>query len=282
MEEKNMSAQLEDDELLIEEELDEEEIDEELDEDPDEEDSDDEAEYDFNDEEDDEDPDEDGEEEGEEPAEDTDPVKEEPDKTDEVPTEEQAEPAAEQTEPTEKEKGMRETMAKLLDRLGYHGTYEEAMAAYEADEAKRAEEKSAEEKPAEKTPAKATTVDYAKMASNSLRDINAAFGTSYTDFSQFDDLHRFAELMVGGATALEAYRATQKRFRTPTTEPVADSDPVGKPSKDHLKILPKAGAGETGTSHSDRQALAALRELYPERSVKDLKKTLERVKRARA
>lgn len=281
MEEKNMSAQLEDDELLIEEELDEEEIDGDLDEDPEEEEPDDEAEYDFNDE--DEDPD-DSDEDGEavEPTENTEPDEETSDKTDEPPAEEKAEPAAEQTEPTEKEREMQATMAKLLDRLGYHGTYEEAMAAYEADEAKKAEEKPAEETPAKEMPAKDTSVNYAEMASNSLRDINAAFGTSYTDFSQFDDLHRFAELMMGGATALEAYRATQKQFRSPTAESIADSDPVGKPSKDHLKTLPKAGAGETGASHSDRQALAALRELYPERSVKDLKKTLDRVKRARA
>lgn len=276
MEEKNMSAQLEDDEVLVEEELDEEEIDEAFDEDPDEEELDDEAEYDFNDEDEDtDDSDEDGE--AVESTENTEPDEEASDKTDEPTAEEKTESTAEQTEPTEKEREMQETMAKLLDRLGYHGTYEEAMAAYEADEAKRAEEK-----PAEDTPAKDTSVNYAEMASNSLRDINAAFGTSYTDFSQFDDLHRFAELMMGGATALEAYRATQKQFRSPPAEAIADSDPVGKPSKDHLKTLPKAGAGETGVSHSDRQALAALRELYPERSVKDLKKTLDRVKRARA
>lgn len=270
MEEKNTSAQLEDDELLIEDDLDDEEVEDEDALDDEEDLVDDEEEYDFNEDDDDED---DAKASEGETADETESTVGNEDSETETEFEDQT--AGDATTETE----MREKMSKLLNKLGYHGTFEEAMAAYEADEAQKANDA---EEATEKEDASAISVNYTEMAENSLRDINAAFGTDYKDFSKFDNLQRFAALIMGGATAIEAYRATQKQFATNPTAVKEEETPVGKPSKDHLKALPAAGSGETGASYADRQALASLRELYPERSVKDLRKTLERVKRARA
>lgn len=268
MEENNINTQVEEDELSVEsnEVLDDEELDDETEED----------EYNFNDEE-------EPEEVPEDPSvDDADDEEEETDDADEAGEAGSADAAdvpedgadSEQTAP-EQSDAMRATMVKLLDRLGYHGTFEEAMAAYEADEAQKAaqaaEETNVEDKPA----------DYAEMAARSLRDINAAFGTAYTDFTQFDDLYRFAELMQGGATAVEAFRATQKAI-PPSAEQEEMSTVPGKPSKDHLKALPTSGTSSDGLSFADRQTLRELQELYPNHSKKDLLKTLNRVKRARA
>lgn len=266
MEEKNISAQFEDDELLIEEDLEEDLEEEEQDDEADL--VEDEEEYDFNDEEDIDDED------TEEDTADSENAEENTEE-EELPAEEQAEEKP--ADATNENGEMRATMVKLLNKLGYHGTYEEAMAAYEADEAQKVNEGTEQEEPE-----KPKTVNYTEMAETSLRDINAAFGTEYTDFSKFDNLPRFATLVMGGATAIEAYRATQKQFVSNPTEEKDEEQIVGKPSKGHLKALPAAGAGEGGASYADRQALASLKELYPERSTKDLRKMLDRVKRARA
>ena len=163
---------------------------------------------------------------------------------------------------------MREKMQELLSNLGYTGTFEEAMAAYEDDKAKQAAGVPAE------------PVDYQEMARNDLRDINAAFGLSYSDFSDFDDLQRFASLRTSGATALEAFRATQKRFLEPSATATQTNPAVSvpKPSKDHLKGLPHAGKGESGNGGPPKEEIRALREVYPEISAKELVKVLNRVK----
>ena len=275
MEEKNTSAHLEDDELLIEEGLEDEDgtetdgIDD-LDDESDLVDGDDE--YDFNDEDDEYDDEYDSDDEDDSETDTSDETTEAAD--DETPV---TSGDDEETTDTAQDE-LKAKMSKLLNKLGYHGAYDEAMAAYEADEQKGNE---TTESPAteESTP---KPVNYAEIAETSLRDINAAFGTEHTDFSKFDNLPRFAALVMGGATAIEAYRATQKQFVSNQTEVNDEEQTVGKPSKGHLKALPAAGAGEGGTSYADRQALASLRELYPERSIKDLRKTLDRVKRARA
>lgn len=173
--------------------------------------------------------------------------------------------AADTNDPT------REKMQELLSALGYTGTFEEAMAAYEADKGARTEG-------AEAT---AQKVDYNEMARNDLRDINAAFGLDFADFSGFDDLKRFAELRTSGATALEAFRATQKQFHAQDGTKVASEPTVSKPSKDHLKSLPHSGGGETGKGGPSQEEIRSLREVYPELSKKELGKMLDRVKRRR-
>lgn len=248
----NKSAQLDEDELMIEEtEEDESEVFDEEDE---------ADEYDFNDEE-------DYFDEEDEPEASSD--EEEP----------EAEAGAEETEETTEETGaattpeqddedskLRRLNEDLLARLGYHGTYEEALAAYLAD----TEGQAPEALPGAKEP---SAVDYHEVATNALKEINEKFGLSLTDFSSFRNVDRFALLIASGATAEEAYRATQD---------VAAAPAVSKPSRDHLTKLPQAGAGGSVLTGDDRKALAALRELYPERSLKDLRKTLDRVRRARA
>ena len=165
----------------------------------------------------------------------------------------------------------REKMQELLGNLGYTGTFEEAMAAYEADKGNHAQ--------GQNVPAQ--SVDYNEMARNDLRDINAAFGLAYEDFSTFDDLRRFAELRTSGATALEAFRATQKQFQAKDGTNGISEPTVSKPSKDHLKSLPHSSGGETGKSGPSQEEIRALREVYPELSKKELGKVLNRVKHRR-
>lgn len=180
----------------------------------------------------------------------------------------------------------RAIMDNMLHRLGYKGTYEEKMAAYEADAAKSAAEASKQAESTEKAEGAAgEAVDYRAMAEKDLRDINAAFGTQYTDFGSFDDVARFAQLRVGGATALEAFRATQKRFTEPESkaEETEAAQPLAKPSKAHIKPLPTGGnsGGGSELSVEDKRTLAQLRGLYPELSQKELMKNLRRVKKVR-
>ena len=169
-------------------------------------------------------------------------------------------PATEQ-KPDTSQDDTRTMMADMLDRLGYKGSYEEKMAAYRADAS-----------------VKSADVDYRSMAEQDLRDINAAFGLQLQDFSDFDNLTRFAELRVSGSTALEAFRATQKSLGADTGE-----EAVSKPSKDHISPLPtgRSGGGRGELSQEDKQTLMQLRSLYPELSRKELRKSLNRVKRGR-
>ena len=255
---------LDTEEDLVEEDLEEEDLDED--------------EYDFNDEED----DLDGEDVGSDEEDDDDDIDEgsdedvDEDDVDGVDEDDEETPAAEEdSEGGDRESGTadtkdptREKMQELLSALGYTGTFEEAMAAYEADKGARTD---GAEAPRE-------NVDYNAMARNDLRDINAAFGLDYADFSSFDDLKRFAELRTGGATALEAFRATQKQFQAQDGANGASEPTVSKPSKDHLKSLPHSGGGESGKSGPSQEEIRALREVYPELSKKELGKVLDRVK----
>lgn len=260
--EENINSEMLDDELLVEtEEEDEEDTDintEELDED-----NFDEEEYDFNDEDDEElllDEEDDEDESGEE----SESEEEEAEKSEDKP-EENSEEKSEEKPAAEVDEN-RAMMEDMLTRLGYEGTYEEKMAAYRADSANA--DKKSEDAP----------VDYHAMAEADLRDINAAFGTNFEDFSGFDDVARFASLRFGGATALEAFRATQKSVNAHAEEPT-----VSKPSKDHIVPLP-TGSAEGGAgklSAEDRHTLSQLHGLYPELSKKDLMKSLNRVKKTR-
>lgn len=257
---------LDTEEELMEEDLEEEDLDED--------------EYDFNDEDDpdEEDVDPDEEDAGGEVDEDVD--EDDEDDVDGVDEDDEETPAAEdegsdgvvqKPDAADAQDPTREKMQELLSALGYTGPLEEAMAAYEADKGARAEGAA--------TPAQ--SVDYNEMARNDLRDINAAFGLDYADFSSFDDLKRFAELRTSGATALEAFRATQKQFQTQDGAKGASEPTVSKPSKDHLKSLPHSGGGESGKSGPSQDEIRALREVYPELSKKELGKVLDRVKRRR-
>lgn len=261
MEDNNNSVQLDDEDVMVEQE-------EEL-EDAEDSEDDFEEEYNWNDEdEDDSDVPENDEAEDDEPS-------EEDSKNEDPPQ------AAVEDKPAEdggEQDQLRGKMMSLLDRLGYHGTYEEAMAAFEADEAKRAEQKQAEA-PEE---ASAPAIDYLDVVARDLRDINAAFGTQFRDYSGFDDLERFATLRAGGATALEAFRATQRQFAVSGAVAAPETPAVPKPSIDHIAPIPRASAaGASDMTAEDRETLAGLRELYPELSKKELAKTLHRVKKAR-
>ena len=265
--EENINSEMLDDELLVEtEEEDEEDTDintEELDED-----NFDEEEYDFNDEDDEElliDDENDEDEESTQEAEESEESEEKPEEKPEEKTEEKTEEKPEEKPAAEADE-TRAVMEDMLTRLGYEGTYEEKMAAYRADSANA--DKKSEDAP----------VDYHAMAEADLRDINAAFGTNFEDFSGFDDIARFASLRVRGATALEAFRATQKSVNANAEEPT-----VSKPSKDHIVPLP-TGSAEGGAgklSAEDRHTLSQLHGLYPELSKKDLMKSLNRVKKTR-
>ena len=171
----------------------------------------------------------------------------------------------------------------MLRKLGYNGTVEEMMTAYEADEnrAKEAEAQPTEEpeKPAEGTEA---PVDYRAMAERALRDINAAFGTGYTDFSMLDDPVRFATLQMNGATALEAFRATQKSFAAVASraEPQVEEVALKPPSRNHLKTLPRGGVAGGRENGPTKAEIASLKEMYPEKSTKEIAQLLSRVKRS--
>lgn len=190
--------------------------------------------------------------------------------------EEDSEGDEEPKKPDEISERARTMMADMLDRLGYQGTYEEKLAAYEADAAGTKAEKTEDAAPPtdEKTEA---PVDYKAMAEKDLRDINAAFGTQFSDFSGFRDVERFAFLRTHGATALEAYRATQE----PMAEAKGDGKALSKPSISHIQPLPRGGQEGSSLSSEDKRILAQLRELYPELSTKELKKKLDKVRRNR-
>lgn len=270
MEENKNSEQL-DDELLV-EEPEEEASEEDTDDDFDEE------EYDFNDEDDDlipEDEDEDSEDEDSD-EEEAPEVEEKADeeKSEAKPEEKSEEKPEEKPQKNEVDEQTRAMMDDMLDRLGFKGTYEEKLAAYEAEKAEKAAEKATEKTSEE-------AVDYHAMAEADLRDINAAFGTNYKDFSAFDDLNRFAALRVKGATALEAFRATQKNAGGAPSQESEES--VTKPSKEHIAPLPvgMGGGGSRELSAADKQTIAQLKSLYPDLSRKDLMKSLNRIKKSR-
>jgi hypothetical protein len=266
MEENKNSEQL-DDELLV-EEPEEEASEEDTDDDFDEE------EYDFNDEDDDlipEDEDEDSEDEDSDEEEAPEVEEKADEEKSEAKPEEKSEEKPQKNEVDEQTRAM---MDDMLDRLGFKGTYEEKLAAYEAEKAEKAAEKATEKTSEE-------TVDYHAMAEADLRDINAAFGTNYKDFSAFDDLNRFAALRVKGATALEAFRATQKNAGGAPSQESEES--VTKPSKEHIAPLPvgTGGGGSRELSAADKQTIAQLKSLYPDLSRKDLMKSLNRIKKSR-
>lgn len=202
----------------------------------------------------------------------------------EEPAEENSEASVETTDKTASElQRATAVMEKMLRKLGYNGTVEEMMAAYEADE-NRAKETEAQptEEPEKPVDGAEAPVDYRAMAERALRDINAAFGTGYTDFSMLDDPVRFATLQMNGATALEAFRATQKSFAAvgSGTEPQVEAVALKPPSRDHLKTLPRGGAAGGRENGPTKAEIASLKEMYPEKSAKEIAQLLSRVKRS--
>lgn len=53
---------------------------------------------------------------------------------------------------------------------------------------------------------------YEEMTKTALAEINCAFGLDLEDLTEIENEERFAELMLSGVPAAEAYRRTQTRF----------------------------------------------------------------------
>lgn len=170
-------------------------------------------------------------------------------------------------------KADKEFELKLLNELGYNGNYEEARAAYEAEKAGATAETS---NTTQKT-------DYNALAEQMLKEINAEYGLELKDFSQFEDIEKFAELSLDDSYgAVKAFAATNHKLVIEGARNKAKQELLGKlkpASKDHLGGLPKAKGGATvsdGTRISKKE-YNEIKALYPNMTKAEIFKVARRV-----
>lgn len=173
----------------------------------------------------------------------------------------------------------KERELKLLHKLGYKGTYEEASAAFEREQSENKGEDTdkGEDKPEEK-PAESNVPDYEAMAKQMLEDINKEYGLNLTDFSKFEDLETFADLSrderVG---AVKAFAATNPKMMEEIARKAAISK-LGKPQR-NVQTLPKSDGGKGGVKGQTVSAkqIAEYQALFPGMSRSGIIKLLNRV-----
>ena len=258
---------MEKDENLYEEELDIEVMD-----DDDSEDEEEIEEYNFNDEEeDDEDEGSDGEVEDEPEAEEKDSSDAEAETTEKEEHSAEEKPEAESAELT----AIKERELELLHRLGYQGTYEEAVAAFEKDRGENKADAGSGEGEKSATP---PAPDYEAMAKQMLVEINKEYGLELTDYSKFEDLKTFAELSCNeNVGAVKAFAATNPKMMEEIARKAAISK-LGKPQR-NVQTLPKSDGGKGGVKGQTVSAkkVAEYQALFPEKSRSDIVKLLNRV-----
>ena len=186
------------------------------------------------------------------------------------------EPDASEDDKSEGLKNDKEFELKLLNDLGYKGSYEEARAAYEAEKSKAEGEVDG--------PAVQQT-DYNELAKKMLDEINTEYGLELKDYSQFEDIEKFAELSLDDSYgAVKAFAATNHKLVIEGARNKAKQELLGKlkpPSKDHLKGLPKA-EGSAATSEQTRvskREYDEIKSFYPNMSKSEILKVARRVQK---
>lgn len=207
---------------------------------------------------------------------------EEPDATEEAETDDgevDEETASGEAKPDGKLTPEQERELALLHRLGYEGSYEEAVAAYENEQKKPAEGESTgtEEKPAE-----APAVDYEAMAKQMLADINKEYGLELKDYSEFEDLATFAELSRDEKVGpIKAFAATNPKLMAS----VAMKEAMSKLSKPKRSVptLPKSEGGKGGVARGEAvssRKIAEYKAMFPHMSRNDIIKLINRGNRS--
>lgn len=180
-------------------------------------------------------------------------------------------PEAESTELT----AIKERELELLHRLGYQGTYEEAVAAFEKDRGENKADASSGEGEKSETPA---APDYEAMAKQMLEDINKEYGLELTDYSKFEDLKTFAELSCNeNVGAVKAFAATNPKMMEEIARKAAISK-LSKPQR-NVQALPKSDGGKGGMKGQmiSAKKVAEYQAMFPEKSRSEIVKLLNRV-----
>ena len=172
---------------------------------------------------------------------------------------------------------------KLLNDMGYSGTYEEAKAAYEAERGNKGNP--SPEAPPEGNPEGSSdggnaAPDYDAMAKQMLDSINAEFGLELKSFAEIDDLSTFADLAVNSKVgAIKAFRATNHRLIEQAAKKSAITN-LSKPTR-NVQPLPKSNGGNAtvkGETISKRE-LREYMDAFPELSRDEAIKLIRRVKK---
>lgn len=198
-------------------------------------------------------------------------ISEEPEEEHEAEAESTAEPADGGNAEAEKSDVEKDFALKLLNDMGYSGTYDEAKAAYEA-------EHGASGKPSDE--GSNSPPDYDAMAKQMLDSINAEFGLELKSFAEIDDLSTFADLAVNDKVgAIKAFRATNHRLIEQAAKKAAITN-LPKATR-NVQSLPKSNGGNatvTGETISKRE-LREYMDAFPELSRDEAIKLIRRVKK---